>query len=85
MGIVSKSANAFASRFPGVDRDGLVSDGHLALIRIASSFSPTRGATFRTAASRAVRNAMIDHVRAEQRYQRAIDEYGSRRLVRISQ
>lgn len=66
LSMVKRIARSFAARVPGsVDPMDLESAGTIGLIRAVDSFDPTRGVVFETFASKHVRGAILDHLRAQ--------------------
>lgn len=65
MPLVRRIAHWFAAGVPrSVDPADLVSAGVVGLIRAVDLFEPERGASFETFASRHIRGAVLDHLRA---------------------
>lgn len=66
-GFIHKIAEQFPCdyRNPRMDFDDYMQEGSLALLRAASQFDPSRQVLFLTYAGQAVRNAIIDAIRAD--------------------
>ncbi len=66
LSMVKRIARSIAVRVPGsVDPADLESAGTIGLIRAVDAFDPTRGVVFEAFASKHVRGAILDHLRAQ--------------------
>ena len=77
--LVEKLASSFVRRLPShsdCDRDDLMAEGAMALLKLAESYDPARG-TFQSYVDKRVRGAMQDHLRVMDYLTR-----GDRRRVR---
>jgi RNA polymerase sigma factor for flagellar operon FliA len=62
--LVDKVVERVASKAPPqADRDGMLGDGHLGLLRAVEGFDPSKGLQFNTYASRVIFGAVIDGIR----------------------
>lgn len=72
MRLVESLASAYARRY-GCDREDLVQEGLIGLIRAMETFDPKRGASFKTHAYAQIRGAIWGFVRKQRRHMFSMD------------